>query len=519
MFFRKWLGNNKNMDKQQHAQNQPLCLSADLNQNINVLQSIYENCSDLVFRSFFIGEKTKAFIIYIEGLCNIEEMDASLLSPLMDKGAAKFTNLNELLEKKISVSKAKEVKTFKDCINHLSIGSPILLLENESIGFSFGLQKWEKRSIEEPSAESVIRGSREGFTESLGVNISLLRRRIRSPQLKMQPMSIGRFTQTEIILAYMDGIAGQTLIEEVTKRLKHIDMDGILESTYIEEMIEDNPFSPFPQILNTERPDVAVSSLLEGRVVILVDGTPFALIAPTTIFSMLQSGEDYYQRFLVGTLIRWLRYIFVLVSLVLPSIYVAVSTFHHEMVPTSLLLSMAASREQVPFPALVEALIMELTFEALREAGIRLPKQIGAAVSIVGALVIGQAAVQAGIVSAPMVMVVAITGVASFTIPRYSTGIAFRMLRFPLMLLAGSLGLLGVMLGLIFMLIHLCTLRSFGVSYLSPIAPMKFQDMKDVLIRAPWWMMNTRPHLMGGGNKNRQSPHQKPDPRRGTSKP
>lgn len=198
--------------------------------------------------------------------------------------------------------------------------------------------------------------------------------------------------------------------------------------------------------------------------------------------------------------------------MLLPSLYVAVLTFHHEMVPTTLLLSMASSREQVPFPALVEALIMEITFEGLREAGIRLPKQVGAAVSIVGALVIGQAAVQAGIVSAPMVMVVAITGIASFTTPHYTAGIALRMLRFPVIILAGTLGLLGVMLGVIFILTHLCTLRSFGVPYLSPMAPLKFRDIKDALFRAPWWMLNTRPHLTGEYNKYRQAHHQKPDP-------
>ncbi|MEW9673442.1 spore germination protein [Ammoniphilus sp. 3BR4] len=508
--FRK----HKQRNKVQEKENQPTLLSSNLDQNIQLLRSIYENCSDVVFRSFFIGGIRKAYLIYIEGLCNTEEMNASVMTPLMDESAGNHA-FHELLEKKITVTKVEEVNTVSDCIKYLSMGSPVLLVENESEGFTFGLAKWEKRSVEEPTAESVIRGPREGFTESLGVNTSLLRRRIRSPQLKIKPISIGRYTQTEIILAFMDGIADPTLIEEITKRLERIDMDGVLESAYIEEMIEDNPFSPFPQILSTERPDVAVSSLLEGRVVILVDGTPFSLIAPTTLYSLFQSSEDYYQRFLISTAIRWLRYVFVLISLLLPSLYVAVSTFHHEMVPTTLLLSMASSREQVPFPALIEALIMEITFEALREAGIRLPKQVGAAVSIVGALVIGQAAVQAGIVSAPMVMVVAITGIASFTLPRYTAGIALRMLRFPMIILAGSLGLMGVMLGIIFILIHLCTLRSFGVPYLSPMAPMKFRDMKDTLIRAPWWMLKTRPHLTGDYNKYRQAPHQKPHPTQG----
>jgi hypothetical protein len=261
---------------------------------------------------------------------------------------------------------------------------------------------------------------------------------------------------------------------------------------------------------------VAAASLLEGRVAILQDGTPFVLIVPISFYSLLQSNEDYYQRSLISTATRWLRYIFLLISLLLPSFYVAILTFHQEMLPTTLLITIAASREMVPFPALVEALFMEFVFEALREAGLRLPKQAGSAVSIVGALVIGQAAVQAGLVSAPLIMVVALTGIASFTIPRYIAGMALRMLRFPMILLAGTLGLLGIMLGLFIILTHMATLRSFGVPYLSPMAPIQGGEIKDVLVRAPWWKLNTRPRLTGTDNNiKRQGPDQKPNPDQG----
>lgn len=512
---RQWLRKQEQSHTQQQMAKQQDPLSANLNVNLQLFRDIYEECSDVAFRPFLIGGKANAVLIYIEGLSNIEEMDANVLAPLMQESTGIRNTPNELLEMKLSVTKVKKVKTLAECVEQISIGNPILLVEQENEGFALGLAKWEKRSVEEPTAESTVRGPRDGFTETLGVNTSLLRRKLRSPKLKMKSMQVGRYTQTEVIIAFIQDIADKSLIEEVINRVQRIDIDGILESGYIEEMIEDYPFSPFPQILSTERPDVAVSSLLEGRVVILVDGTPFALIAPTTLYSLLQSSEDYYQRFIIGTAIRWLRYLFVLISLLLPSIYVAVLTYHHEMVPTTLLLSMAASREAVPFPVLIEALIMEITFEALREAGLRLPKQVGSAVSIVGALVIGQAAVQAGLVSAPMVMVVAITGIASFTLPRYSAGIALRMLRFPMIILAGSLGFLGIIMGILIILLHLCTLRSFGVPYMTPMAPMKGRDMKDVLIRAPWWMLNTRPHLTGEDNKYRQAPHQKPDPTKG----
>jgi hypothetical protein len=257
----------------------------------------------------------------------------------------------------------------------------------------------------------------------------------------MEAMKIGDYTQTNVVIAYIEGIVDLTLVEEIKSRMERIRLDGILGSGYIEELIVDNPYTPFPLFLNTERPDVTCSSLLEGRIAIITDGSPFVMVAPITFFSLMQTQEDYYFNYIVGTATRWLRYSFTLVSLLLPSFYVAILTYHQEMVPGALLISMASAREAVPFPALIEALMMEVTFEALREAGARLPKQIGSAVSIVGALVIGQASVQAGLVSAPMVIVVAITGISSFLIPRYVAGLAIRLLRFPLILLAGSLGL------------------------------------------------------------------------------
>jgi len=487
----------------------------NFNQNVAMFRSIYRNCSDVMFRSFLLFGKTRAMIIYIEGLSDIEGIENYVLTPFMQETANASPSLNEFFETKMPVSKVKKIELFADCVESISSGNPLLLCEGEQDGYSLGLAKWEQRAIEEPVAEGGIRGSREGFTESLQIGTSLLRRIIKSPALKIQTMKIGSYSRTNVALAYIEGVADQTLIDEMMNRLKRIEIDGILESGYIEEMIEDNPYSPFPQIMTTERPDIACSNLLEGRAVILVEGTPFSLIAPISFFSLLQSHEDYYQRFMIGTIIRWLRYLFLLVSLLFPSLYVAILTFHHEMVPAQLLLSMASSREAVPFPAIVEALLMEIAFEALREAGVRLPKQIGSAVSIVGALVIGQAAVDAGLVSAPMVIVVAITGISSFMIPRYVAGIAIRMLRFPIMLLASTLGLLGIMMAIISIAIHLCTLRSFGVPYLAPLAPLKVRELKDVLWRSPLWMMDTRPHLTGESNLYRQSPGQAPSPKKG----
>ncbi|MEC5423566.1 spore germination protein [Virgibacillus sp. C22-A2] len=490
-------------------------LSGNLSADENKLRDIYKNSSDVVFRSFYIGENDKAMLIYIEGMSNVQEIDEGVLSPLMNVTRDTGTAVDSLIDKKVAVSDVKKVKEISECVKEIASGNPVILVDKQNTGFALGLSKWEKRSVEEPQAEMVVRGPREGFVETLSVNTSLLRRRIHNPKLKMQSMAVGRYTETKVIIAYIEGIAGQELIDEVEKRIKRVDIDGIIESGVLEEFIEDDPYSPFPQALTTERPDVVTANLLEGRVAILVDGTPISMVVPTTLYTLLQSPQDYYSRFLVGTLIRWLRYMFFLVSLLFPSLYVALLTYHHEMIPTALLISAAASREQVPFPALVEALIMEITFEALREAGVRLPKQLGGAVSIVGALVIGEAAVSAGIVSAPMVIVVAITGVASFTVPNYEASYAIRMLRFPIIILAGTLGLLGAMLGILLIIVHLASLRTFGEPYLSPMAPMKGKDMKDILVRAPWWKLNTRPHSTGKSNTNRQSNNQKPSPIRG----
>ncbi|MGN7401227.1 spore germination protein [Cytobacillus praedii] len=490
-------------------------LTYTINENIEYFRSIYANCSDVVFRPILIGGAIQAYLLYIDGLANVEEADEQILNPLMNASAKNTNEMMNMLENKIPVTNLRKLSTLPECIDSISTGNPLLLCDGINIGYSLCLAKWEKRAIGEPTAEVGIKGPREGFTETINVSTSQLRRIIKSPSLKMEELFIGQLTKTKVVISYIEGIANHTLIEEVHNRLERIKIDGILDSGYIEELIEDHPYSPFPQILSTERPDVVCSNLLEGRVAILVDGTPFVIVAPTTFFSLLQSHEDYYQRFPISSAVRWLRYLFLIISVLLPSLYVAILTFHHEMVPTALLLSVAASREAVPFPALVEALMMEVTFEALREAGIRLPKQVGAAVSIVGALVIGQAAVQAGLVSAPMVIVVAITGIASFMIPRYAMGIGFRILRFPIIFLAGALGLLGVMMGIIAIIVHLSTIRSFGVPYLSPLAPLKGSELKDTLIRAPWWKLNTRPHLTGDYKKNRQSPGLKPDPAKG----
>lgn len=462
-------------------------LSLSLESNIEEIKNLFQNSSDLMVRRLRIVEK-KACLIYISGLADEKEISEKIIDPLLEQ-ENDFGSLEDLTDT-VTASNVKLTKTLKDLVEGVAAGQQILLVESYQDALTFSMSKIEQRSIDEPDAERVVRGPRDGFTEPIATNISLIRKRIRSPKLMIQTASIGETTQTEVGVVYLHGEADPELVNEVYERLNRIEIDGVLDSGNIEEFIEDNSYSPFPQMLNTERPDVVSSYLLEGHVAVLVDGSPFVLVAPTTMYSLLQASEDYYVRFMVGTLLRWLRYGFFIIALLLPSLYVSILSFHQEMLPTVLVINIAVSREMVPFPALIEALIMEVIFEVLREAGIRLPVQVGSAVGIVGALIIGEAAVQAGIVSPPMVIAVALTGISSFALPRYNAAAAIRLIRFPIIFLAGTLGLLGIMLGVIVIVIHLSGLRSFGTPYLSPLAPTVKRDLKDVLMRAPIWKTN-----------------------------
>jgi hypothetical protein len=516
---RKKLFELKKTDSLPSNNNEEL-LSTEILKNEQLLKENFQGCSDFTLRPILENGEAKILIIYIDGLTDTKLLDEALLKPLMfegsPKGMGKDHSLSDEFENKlVAVGRVRTVSKASELINGVLKGDVGVLVDGKDSGFLADVSGFEKRAIQEASSEVVIRGPRDGFTESLRTNTSLLRRRIKSTRLKMESISIGELSQTDIVISYIEGIAPDSLLDEVRSRLNRIRIDGILESEYIEEFIEDVPFSPFPQIQSTERPDTVIANLLEGKVGILVDNTPFALILPMTFWSGIQATEDYYERFIYTTFIRLIRYVLLNVSLFLPSLYVALTTFHPKLIPTELLISITASREIVPFPAIIEALLMEFMFEGLREAGVRLPKPVGSAVSIVGALVIGQAAVEAGIVSAPMVIVVATTGIASFAIPHYNFGTAFRMIRYVMLILAGCFGIFGIGIGFIAITIHLVNLRSFGVPYFSPVAPQIPSNLIDTLIRAPRWAFTYRPEFLSGLDKLRIPKGQRPSQKRG----
>jgi len=517
--FSRQISENEDIKIEKSSEN--VLLSSNLDENIKYLRSVFDRCNDVAMRSFQINaeEPIDGFLIYIDGMID-EKLTATnvlrslQLNPAILKGQEinRSNVFNIIKDSFLSTTEVHIVNDMTKVVENILSGQAVLLIEGTPQAIVSSVRQMEDRSVEEPQSEPLVRGPRDGFVESLRTNTTLIRRRLKTSRLKMEIFKVGTLSRTDVAVIYIDGIANDKIVDEVKRRIKRIEIDGVLESSYLEEFIEDDPSSIFPQVNTTERPDRMCACLLEGRVGILVDNTPICLIVPATFPQFLQSPEDYYNRFPYATFTRILRFVTMNIALLLPSAYIAVLTFHQEMLPTPLLISIAGQREGVPFPAFLEAIMMEMVFEFLREAGVRLPRPIGQAVSIVGALVIGQAAVSAGLVSSAMVMVVSLTAIASFTIPTISGSYAVRILRFPMMVLAASFGLFGIMVGLMAILIHVCALRSFGVPYITPLAPFSSSDFKDSFIRMPWWAMIRRPKFMGLQDSKRQKLGQKPGP-------
>ncbi|MDR3587102.1 MAG: spore germination protein [Desulfosporosinus sp.] len=497
-----------NQPVEDEAEQEKQSLSSTLAENLTTIQTIFANCTDLIYRDLKIGqEQVPVLLVYLNGITDEQTVNQDILKSLLNMRdsnleASGSNNIQKIRNLFLEIGNITEISTSGEIVDAVLTGNVVLLLEGAAQALKIATKGFEGRIVSESVTEGVVRGPREGFTESLRTNTALLRRKIKTPTLKLEKFVLGRVTKTEVNIAYLEGTANPKVVDEVKKRISLIDVDSILESAYIEEMIEDEPFTLFPQIDHSERPDKIAAGILQGQVAVFTDGTPFVLIVPTMMFQFLQSSEDYYDRSVYATSVRVVRFFFLNLALLLPALYIAVSTYHRGLLPTPLLISLTAARVGVPFPTIVEVLFMEVTFEALREAGIRLPKPVGQAVSIVGGLVIGEAAVQASMVSPTTVIVVALTGIASFGIPSYSFALAIRILRFVMILLASTLGLFGMLLGLLVMQAHLVSLRSFGVPYFAPLAPFNLKDAKDFVMRVPWWAMGERPRLIAKNNNN-----------------
>lgn len=485
-------------------------LSASLEKNKRIIREIFDRSDDLVIREVTIGNNYSAnvLIVYLDPLVKNDLLQRGLVSALVnaDQVPAGGVTTSWLKEKVIPAGDIWDKNLWRDIGNDIAKGRVAVFVEGQSQALLLKITEDNHRPISQPTAETVVRGPSDAFNEDLRTNIALLRKRLNTTRLAVEKLEVGRITRTEIRLVYLKGFVPEDLIREIKSRIQQVEIDGFTGSGKLESYITDSPLSPFNVIEPTERPDRLASNLMEGRTALLVDTTPVALIFPFTLAGQLQSSEDYYNRFWFSSFIRLLRWMALLAALILPSFYIAVTTFHHELIPTPLLLSILASREGIPFPGFLEALMMELTFEILREAGVRLPRPFGQTISIVGAIVIGQAAVVASLVSPVMVVVVAATAIASYTIPSFALSNTIRVLRFPFMIAAAFMGLFGIIAGFSLMTFHLCSLRSFGVPFLSPLAPLSINDLKDTFIRVPNWMMTQRPRLTGYLQPQRQKP-------------
>ncbi len=490
-------------------------LTNDLRENVSHLQGLLKDCDDIVFREIEIGgkNKIKIIIIFVDGLANKEFLSDATIQALFWKDdlntfktEESYNNLfDKILMEAIASAEIKKEDKIDEIINNLLSGDTILLMESVDRCLVIGTRDGPSRSIDEPKTESVIRGPRDGFTEILKTNTVLIRRRIKDTRFKIKLKKIGRRSQTAVAVLYIDDIVDKNLLKEVYKRLDDIDIDAILDSSILENLIEDNYLSPFPQVESTERPDSIAASLYEGRVGIIVDGSPFVLLVPATIGTLLQSTEDYYTRWTEASFVRLIRILSVFLAVVSPALYISITAYHPGLLPTKLIYYLAASRINVPFPSVVEATIMEITMELLREAGTRISGPIGTTVGIVGGLIIGQAAVEAGIVSPLMIIIVAVTSIATFTIPSYELSAALRLIKFTLIIFAGILGLYGTMIGLIILISHLLVQNSFGVPYTSPYSGLgvKEGDLKDTLVRVPVQRLWLRPGFTNPQNKRR----------------
>lgn len=471
-----------------------LPLSPSLATNEQTLRTLFALSFDLVFRPLDTPEQPPMLLVFVDGLIDYKRMEEAILPYLASHRHAQadpLTGFEEIVgPPACPAAQVVSARTVGQLARGILNSQVAVLSEGETSAVLMNMVGFSTRGIQEPTGETVVRGPREGFVENLRTNTSMLRRRLKTYRLKMEPMTIGEGSQTEVVIAYVEGVANEAVLRELRQRLQTIRMDAVTDSLFLEECLEDNPYSPFPQIQNTERPDVVTMALLEGRVSVLVDGSPQALVIPMTLWYGMQTAQDYYERWIFVSAIRLLRLSLLFLSVALTPFYVAVVTFHPQLLPIALLLSVAAAREPNPFPTLTEAFLMEFIFEGLREAGIRLPQNIGAAVSIVGGVVVGQAAIDAGFLTAPLVIVVATSGIASFSIPQYNLGLSFRMLRFAILFAAGTMGLYGFSVGMLAIFIHLVHLRSFGVPYLSPVAPDSgLADLRDILVRAPRWLL------------------------------
>ena len=475
-------------------------ITPDLQENIRNFEELFSDCEDIKKRKIKVGEHLgqECYIAYIEvSLSSVDWKDSAVGKFLGKLRTLPEEELTGYVKNNVEdISDADPFGTIEDAAQGMLTGDVLFFLDGYNKALKIPDKGYPGRGVYETESEKIIRGSNEGFSESIKLNTALIRKRLRSPHVKVKESFAGKRTNTNVDLVYLKDLIHPEMLEEIEKRLSEFEIDGTLDSGIIEQLTEKMKYSPFPQFQTTQRPDRAAMAILEGRIVLLSDNSPVALIFPATYNTFIQTSDDYYSRWEIASFTRALRYLASFLAMVFPGLYLAMTNFHTQILPTDLLLSLAASRQGVPFPAMVEVILMEIAFELLREAGVRLPGANGNTIGIVGGLIIGQAAVDANIVSPIVVIVVALTALCSFAVPNEEFATAFRILKFMFIFLCGGMGFLGFLAGLLVVLIHLSHLESFGIPYLAPFVGADlngYQDERDTFLRLPLSFLKKRP--------------------------
>lgn len=476
--------------------------------NLIELKKIFGQDETVIFREFNARQNpsTHYCVVFVDHLVNADQIQNQIIAPLMQTQISEpmehWRMLDFISKEVITIASLTQESELSKIVELILAGNTALFINDFYNALILSTTQWTDRAVDEPSSEKTLFGPREGFTENIDTNLSLIRRRLRTSNLKLEFMQFGAETKTKICICYIENIVDKKILEELHRRLDKIDLDGVLDVAYLAELITDDITTSFRNLGDTERPDVVAGKLLEGRIAILCDGTPIALTLPFIFLEYFNVNEDYYNNYFLATFNRAIRWLGFFLTSSVPAIYVALVTYHQEMIPTQLLLSISASRQGVPFPTIVEAIAMLIVFEIIRETSVRIPTAVGQTISIVGTLVIGQAAVEAKLVSAPMIIVAAITAITSYIVPKMQ--IELIITRFIFLFLSAFLGLYGYIFGCIVMFIHLSSLRSFGIPYMLNIASLNKSDIKDTIIRVPWGSMKKRPELIAAKNRVRK---------------
>lgn len=495
-------------------------LTGDFSRDKEFIEAVLENSGDMVMNPFHIGRSRKqAFVLYVDGMTDSQTVQDFAIRPLMEmkRNAADvgqsgedflFTVKNDVLQ----MVDWTEAESYEDILTGVLSGNSLLMIEGCRTALLMSTRNFPTRGVGETEQEMVIRGPKDAFTENFRTNTALLRRRIRDPRLKMEHTTVGERSKTDLAICYIEDLVRPELLEEIRDRIGRISFDGIWDGSMVEQLMEQSPWTPFPQFQHTERPDKAASGLLEGRIVLVVDNSPGVLILPVTYQMFFQAGDDYYTRTLVASFSRLLRFTAALFAAGLPGLYVAIASFHTEMLPARFLLPIALARTGIAIPVVAEVLLMEFQFELLREAGIHIPGQLGSTIGIVGGLIVGQAAVDAGLVSTIVVIVVAFTAMASFIVPNESFGAVFRLFKFIFIVAASLWGIYGYLLIFTALLFHLSQLDSFGIPYMLPAVcggNLDYNAGKDNHVRFPLYQMFRRPVFTREGRRIRMRPYEK----------